>query len=281
FLQQFIGETIRTNRKQVFYNIPCGLDIETTSMYVDGSKSAFMYVWAFGIGDSIFYGRKWNELYEVLELIERTLQLFDNVYLPCYIHNLGYEFQFMRKYFEWETVFAVDERKPIRAVTNMNIEFRDSYILSGYSLEYTARNLQYSKVKKLTGDLDYSLIRHHETPLTDDEMKYIHNDVEIILEYVKEQIYLEGNITKIPMTNTGRVRKFVRDSCYYTSKSHKKTNQGKYQRYRKIMQELTLQPNDYKQLKNAFMGGFTHANAYYSGKVLNNVSSVDFSSSYP
>ena len=47
------------------------------------------------------------------------------------------------------------------------------------------------------------------------------------------------------------------------------------------MSELQLKPTDYLQLKQAFMGGFTHANAEYSGKVLKDVSSVDFGSSYP
>lgn len=240
-----------------------------------------MYVWAFGIGDSIYYGRKWEELLELLELVSEELDLVGNRYLVCYIHNLGYEFQFMRKFFNWKSVFAVDERKPIKAICDLNIEFRDSYILSGYSLENTARNLQNSNVKKLTGDLDYSLIRHYDTPLTKLEKDYINNDVEIILAYIDEQIQLSGNITKIPMTNTGRVRKFVKDNCYYTNKSHKKSNQGVYTRYRNLMLDLKLDSDDYKQLKRAFMGGFTHANARFSGKTLKDISSVDFSSSYP
>lgn len=47
------------------------------------------------------------------------------------------------------------------------------------------------------------------------------------------------------------------------------------------MNDLTLSPDDYLQLKQSFMGGFTHANARYSGELLENVSSIDFTSSYP
>lgn len=47
------------------------------------------------------------------------------------------------------------------------------------------------------------------------------------------------------------------------------------------MDDLTIDPETYIQLKRAFMGGFTHANANYSGVLLDNVSSVDFTSSYP
>ena len=283
-LKQLNIKTIKTNRKEEFLNVECGFDIETTSTYIEGEKVAFSYIWAFGIGSTgehIYYGRTWKEFIELCDLLTETFQLFDDKKLVCYVHNFGYEFQFMRKYLNWKTVFAVNERKPIKALSFHNIEFRDSYILSGYSLENTAKNLQYHEVEKLTGDLDYSLVRTHETPMNEQELKYVEYDVLIILYYINEQIKLSGDISKIPLTNTGRVRSFVRHNCYYTNKSHKKSNQGKYMRYRKIMNELQLESKDYEQLKRSFMGGFTHANAYYSGKTLENVSSVDFGSSYP
>jgi hypothetical protein len=40
-------------------------------------------------------------------------------------------------------------------------------------------------------------------------------------------------------------------------------------------------PEEYYQMKRAFSGGFTHASARYSGKILHDVDSIDFTSSYP
>jgi len=47
------------------------------------------------------------------------------------------------------------------------------------------------------------------------------------------------------------------------------------------MSELTLEPEEYSQLKRAFQGGFTHANARHVRQILSNVGSHDFTSSYP
>ena len=47
------------------------------------------------------------------------------------------------------------------------------------------------------------------------------------------------------------------------------------------MQDLTIDAETYIQLKRSFMGGFTHANANYSGQTLEQISSIDFTSSYP
>lgn len=283
-LQRIDIPTIKNNRGVEYLNIESGFDIETTSMtFNDDTKTGFMYIWMFGIklGEPIYYGRTWEEFQELCTLLQESLSLHDERRLVIYVHNLSYEFQFMRKYFEWSEVFAVGERKPIKATTTQGIEFRDSYILSGFSLEKTAENLQHYKVEKLVGDLDYSLIRHSKTEMTKDEMNYCKNDIEIILAYIKEQIEQYSDIVKVPMTNTGRVRDYVRNNCYYTSKNHRKTNKGKYQRYRNIMNDLTVNVDEYAMLKRAFMGGFTHANATHSGKLLHDVSSIDFTSSYP
>lgn len=283
FLDQLDYDTTRTNKKIDYINLPCGFDIETTSMMVGSDKTAFMYIWAIGLGHGtpVFYGRTWGEFVDVCELISEKLELSSSKRLVIYVHNLGYEFQFMRKYFNWSQVFAVGERKPIKAICDLGIEFRDSYILSGFSLANTAKNLTTHKVEKLVGDLDYSLIRTHNTLLTPAEMGYCKNDIVIITAYISEQIDLYGDVTKIPTTNTGRVRKHVRQECYYTSTNHRKSDKSKYFKYRKIMNDLTIDVDSYIQLKRAFMGGFTHANANHSGKTLENVSSIDFTSSYP
>ena len=283
YLSQFDIKEIKTNKKVTYLNIESAFDIETTSYISNGEKSAFMYIWMFGmgLGKEIFYGRTWEEFLDLCERLQHYFSLNENRRLVIYIHNFGYEFQFMCKYFNWENVFAVNERKPIKALCSYGIEFRDSYILSGYSLANTAKNLTTHKVRKMEGDLDYSLIRHQSTQLTEKELGYCSNDIEIILAYINEQIDQYEDITKIPLTNTGRVRKYVKDACYYTSSNHRKSNRGKYQRYRQIMTDLTLDKATYIQLKRAFMGGFTHSNPNHTGKTLENVSSIDLTSSYP
>ena len=268
------------NHHQGYYaEIPLAVDIETTSTYINEKKFANMYVWAFGLADSVYYGRTWEEFVEFTELLSETWELTKHVRAIIYIHNLGYEFQFMRKWFTWEKVFAVDERKPLKALTESGIEFRDSYILSGFNLSKTAENLTEHKIEKLIGDLDYSLIRHHETPITNTEWGYIEHDILIIIDYIDEQINQYGSIAKIPLTNTGRVRDFTRGKCF--NDENGKRDNNKRQKYHKLMQNMVLTSDDYLQLKRAFMGGFTHASSIHSGKILENVASIDFTSSYP
>lgn len=267
-----------------YFNIESAFDIETSSVMLENEqKFAFMYEWTFGIKDKNFicYGRTWEEFKDLCRQLQEYFLLDSEHILVVYVHNLSYEFQFMRKYFNWLDVFAVDERKPVKALCSYGIEFRDSYILSGYSLEKLAENLVSHNIKKLVGDLDYNLTRTHITELTENELAYCNNDVEIVLAYINEQINQYGNITKIPMTNTGRVRKFVKDKCYFTEKNHRKSSKGKYQRYKELMNELTLTTGEYTMLKCCFMGGFTHASMLYSGKLLHDVASIDFTSSYP
>ena len=273
---------IKTNKKVTYLNIGAAFDIETTSMLINGEKFTFSYIWQFGIGlDNVFYGRTWAELLDFLTDLKAWLGLNESKRLVIYVHNFGYEFQFMRKHFNWVNIFAVDERKPVKALCDLGIEFRDSYILSGYSLANTAKNLTKHKIAKMEGDLDYSLIRNTLTPLTDTELKYCENDILVILAYIDEQIEQYSDITKIPLTNTGRVRSYVRNNCYYDNTNHKKSNKGKYTRYRKIMSDLTLDRDSYMQLKSAFMGGFTHSNPNLTGFTLDNVGSIDLTSSYP
>lgn len=262
------------------YEVPAAFDIETTSFYVDNAKAAIMYEWTFGINGNVIIGRTWEEFETMIDTIVKHLHLADDKRLIIYVHNLSFEFQFIRKHFKWIKIFAIDTRKPIYAITDSGIEFRCSYLLSGYSLAKLSDELQKYPVKKMSGDLDYSLMRHCKTILTDKELKYCENDVRVVMAYIKERIEIDGGIIKIPHTKTGYVRNYCRNACLYTGTNHKR-NVGKYASYHNLMDALTLEVDEYMQLKRAFQGGFTHANALYSEQELDNVASYDFTSSYP
>lgn len=262
-------------------NVPCAFDIETTSFYEGDVKRAIMYIWQFALNGYVFVGRTWQEFVDFLHRLEMILNIDDSNRLYVYVHNLSYEFQFMRKWLKWDNVFAVDSRTPIKALTSDGIEFRDSYILSGYKLEKVGEQLQKYKVKKLVGNLDYNVMRTSDTVLTSDELQYCVNDVLVVSAYIQEQIEMYGGITKIPLTNTGRVRDYCRNSCFYGIGAKSKKKNKITEQYRNLMRSLTLEPQEYLLCKRAFMGGFTHASAFHVGRTVANVSSYDFTSSYP
>lgn len=270
--------------KETFFNIPCAFDIETSSFYQpdengDREKTALMYEWTFGICGYVIIGRTWDEFTTMCQQLRDLLGLCENRRLLCYVHNLNFEFQFMRKLFNWVKIFSIDLRRPVYAITDLGIEFRCSYILSGYSLKTLATTLKNINISKLVGDLDYTLIRHSQTPLTAQELQYCVNDVKIVMAFICDTIEQDGTIAKIPLTKTGYVRNYCRKSCFYGL--GEKRDKYKYLRYSRMIRNLQVEPDEYKQLKRAFSGGFTHANPFYSGKIVNNVTSFDFTSSYP
>lgn len=274
---------IQTNKKILYYNIPCSFDIETSSFYNPSQlgtdeKVAIMYEWTFAMYGYIIVGRTWDEFIELYNHLVDILKLDINNRLIVYVHNLSFEFQFIRKRLDWEKVFSLTERKPVQAITCDGIEFRCSYKLSGYSLAKLGDQLTKYIVHKDVGDLNYDLIRTPTTPLTEQEWNYCVDDVLVVVCYIQELIEREGDITKIPLTKTGFVRRFCRNKCLYENddKYHKK-----YKKYRELMKSLTLDVETYDQLKRAFAGGFTHASPLYAFDTCHNVGSFDFTSSYP
>lgn len=270
----------------------CSFDIETSSLYQNEKtlvyisnkeyqeltikqqkeykKIAFMYIFQFLIDDCLFIGRDWNIFVDVCFFLSSYFNLmYEDKHLIIYVHNLSYEFQFMNKWLNFIDVFAIKERKPIKATTLNGLEFRCSYLLSGYSLDTLSKNLQKHEIKKLVGDLDYNLIRHNKTPIEYKELEYCINDVLIVKYYIEECIERFKNIALIPLTQTGIVRNYVRN---YTMKNKK---------YYFWIKTITMETEEFKTLKRAFSGGYTHANIKHVGNIEKNVSSIDFTSSYP
>lgn len=270
--------TIKSNKKIEYYDIPVSFDIEVSSFYDGENKVGIMYIWQLGIYGYVLFGRTWQEFEWAIEQMESILETSVDKRVMIYVHNLSYEFQFIRNRFEWEKVFALEERKPIQALTITGIEFRCSYKLSGYGLDKLPNQLVKYKNTKKTGQLDYNKVRHSWTPLSDEELEYCMYDVVVVNSYIQELIEKEGNITNIPLTKTGFVRRYCRHACYYDKGSRYST---KYHKYRDFISALTLTPEVYELCKKAFAGGFTHANAFYQGETIENVSSFDFTSSYP
>lgn len=272
---------IKSNKKIEYLNVACAFDIESTSFYDEyGEKAACMYAFVLGMNGKIIVGRTWDEALEYFKAISDKYCSDKNHRIIFYVHNLSFEFQWFRKRFEWDKVFALSEREVIYGLTTLGIEFRCSYILSGYSLAKLGEQCTYYPVQKMVGDLDYKLLRHSKTTLSDKEWKYIYNDGLVVMSYIQQQIEIEGNnISNIPLTKTGYVRRYCRNECLYEG-SHK--NSAKYLKYRKIIKSLTITSlNEYKQLKRAFIGGHSHGNPLIIGQTLSDVTSMDFTSSYP
>ena len=267
---------IKTKGIELF-NVCASFDIETYSWKENDQKRAVMYIWQFCINGLCIVGRTWKQFVEMIDAIVEKLGLFEKRRLFIFVHNLSYEFQWIKDRFTWLKVFAVDERKPVYAVADNGIEFRCSYILSGFSLATLAKNLQY-KIKKLE-TLDYKIARHSKTPIKRDEMLYCLNDVKIVVLYLTELLQTEWNLNTIPITNTGFVRRFVRECCMVDAENRK--SPYKRMRYNELMLQMTMNVQEYQQLKRAFQGGFTHASTWYSGKLVHNATSRDETSAYP
>lgn len=266
---------VKNNKGIGYYNIACSFDIETTSTYYNDDKIAFLYIWQCGINGVCFIGRNWDEFIHFYNNIVLVFNCRNDLRMIIYVHNLGYEFQFMRKWFDWIDVFSISERKPLKAITREYVEFKCSYLLTNKSLKKVGEDLQKYKIKKLVGGLDYKKIHTTDTELTEEEIQYCINDIKIVMAHIQEQIETEKHIFKIPLTQTGYVRREVRKRCLKDGKYNNKS----YTRLMDILQINDL--NEYKLLKSAFSGGFTHANAFNSNRVFNNVISYDFCSSYP
>src|SRR5699024_4138058 len=130
-----------SKKKPATYEIVASFDIETTSYSSNGEDMAFMYIWQFSIENYVIYGRTWEEYFDFIDNLQKVGGVSSQQNLIIWVHNLSFEFQFIRKMIEWSKVFATDERKVVYGVTNQGFVYRDSYILAGYSLNLVAKNL--------------------------------------------------------------------------------------------------------------------------------------------
>lgn len=251
-------------------DVICAWDIETSR--VPGMEQSFCYQWQLQIGPDAptIRGREMWEFRACLDRFADAIQKGDTLLL--FVHNLSYEFCFLRSVFPDIApgdVFALDKRKVAKVkLYGGKIELRCSYIMTNMSLGQFTAKMQVEHTKLSGDEFDYDKVRYPWDELTPRELEYCQNDVLGLVEAIA--VFLKVyrlSLYNVVLTSTGLVRRDVKrvmaNWSYYG------------------LQAVQPTPEVYIALREAFAGGDTHANRYFAGVILHNVKSMDKSSAYP
>lgn len=262
----------RRNRKKwdetTYSNVICAFDIETTRL--KEIEQSIMYIWQFALLDIetgyivCVYGRYWEEFADLMSALDGIGLSF-----MIFVHNLSYEFQWLRSVLPFmdEEVFSVKSRSILKVImgSGRHLEFRCSYHQTHKSLDKLLKDCDVEN-KKL--DYDYSVRRYPWTELSQKEIEYCVNDVVGLVQAMYfRMIQSNDNLYTLPLTSTGYVRRLARNAM----------KQYNFNKLHSMMCNYTV----YEMLREEFRGGDTHANRYYTGKIIDNVHSFDRASSYP
>ena len=268
------------------------------------------YLWQYCIEDFVsddeselrtFTGRDWESYLDFTDMltkeirrqtvygvksIDRNLEndyamhRKSNTKMFIFVHNLPFDYVGLCNVFATHfKPFARQKHKPMKATINYNrvcMEFRDSYVLTGKSLNQLCKDLNLP-IKKIEEPKDFYLKIRHSKSNIDDVMQYAINDVVslafAIETYRDKYIYLE----LIPLTLTGIARNILR-------KNVAEANPVWAKNCADIMRSYTHE--ELKELTELFMGGWVHGNKIFisenkKGYTIKNVSEFDLASSYP
>lgn len=273
---------IKVKYKKEYYddNIYC-FDIETSSAYVkddgilvkpneyhkrqkDETPIALCWIWQMSLNGRVVYGRDLQSFAIFIKKLNKYLGIKPIIY----IHNASFEFVFLSNVFKWTNIFA---RSPHRIIycDCEYAQFRCSYMLTRLSLKNWGK--QTGKRQKLDGDLDYdSKFRTPLSVVNKQELGYCENDVLVMHDGLQVYKKRYTHIANIPLTQTGEVRRKVKD-MFKDDIKH-------------LFNMTRLLPEDaemYSIFKSLVWGGITHANVFKVGKIWKNVHSYDITSSYP
>ena len=285
--------------------------------YDKAAKFSVMYVWQFAIeaGPSIkvFMGRTWEECRDFFDKLQKAIACakygirpssfddldkayadirqgtnrhnFSRVQFRVYVHNLGYEFQFLRNIFENDfaytsgdrkaPVFARNARKPMRVqfnFENATVIFHDTYVLTQKSLATWCADAGLPSAKLKVPANYYDIIRTPKTPLSDFEVQYSINDVVSMIYGIDLYRQKYETLSNIPMTQTGEVRRKCVMNVAIANPE-----------WAALCANIsaTMDFDFFKVVTHAFGGGWTHANSAYTGKTIHHVRCFDFASDYP
>ena len=99
----------KSRKKRKYIHNIAAFDIETTRL--SDIEQSFMFVWQFAIeGVGVCVGRSWPEF---LRFLSRVKDCTHGRWVKVFVHNLSYEFQFLRGVYDFseEEVFIIRDRK--------------------------------------------------------------------------------------------------------------------------------------------------------------------------
>ena len=275
----------RSKDKTQYVDVISAFDIETTRIKEIEQSVMYVWQWAFGTLETgceyVVIGRTWEQF----DAFKRSIlvHLKEQQKLVTFIHNLSYEFCWLRGLyrFEPEEVFAIKPRKVLKCSMGRNLEFRCSYLHSNMNLKTYLEKMGVEH-KKLSGaEFDYSKRRFPWTPLSPRELEYCANDVAGLVEAIAAEMRHDGdNLYTFPLTSTGYVRRDAK-------RAMREVMHGFITSQLPSMEVIDI-------CREAFRGGNCHANRYFvnrsiralrikqqNGKYEYNIHSADRSSSYP
>lgn len=278
---QILNAEISNDGKSTIYRIPIAFDTETSTF----SGHSYIYIWQMTVGTITYYGRYWRDFIDILKSIANVIEhniiigiantgfdmSFYDIPLIQLSHNENYCYNQLNSQPHHPILCEFGKKSQNKEDKHGIIKIVDICKISGLSLEKIGKN--FCKHKKMVGCLDYSKVRTSATPIKEWELSYCLFDTVVASEYL-EYLYTEftDKGIKFPLTATAMLRNDIKEMAKETKFDVKSVSTELFPKFY----------SDYKYYMNfLFRGGFTHANRFYTGKTVTNVTCVDYTSSYP
>ena len=241
--------------------VPCGFDIEATRQY--------MYLWTCSVKYLTVVGYTWEEYKKLLSMFKEALDLGIKTKvikhrngeaedknsapytLPIFIHNLKYEYSFMKNEFSFENVFFIDKgkRNPLYLFDGYFV-YVDSYKIYPKKLEDVAK--AYCATQK-THDLDYSIERNTDDAkkLSQLELEYCIKDTRILVELAEftfNKYFIPYG--RLPLTQNQIIKLVIKDF-------HDRLPKEEKEAVDKWLRSQTLTQDQYLFIRDeGFRGGY-------------------------
>lgn len=216
---------------------------------------------------STYRFRTYQELHDILSLINKSNGEGKSKKKYIFVHNLSYEFDFILK----------NLSRPIKMLCNNNhkvisaefekyttLIFRCSLMLSMKSLRELGDELSFPKLHD-----DYSNI-YPGDEIPEKRWKYCEVDCDIVAHYISQELKTYKNLYDLPFTSTGKVRKLLQQMY---KEEYPDPNLCEW--------DIAPSKEHYEMMEKAFWGGISISNPKYTGYIVKDMLSYDNTSQYP